>query len=258
MFNLEDKVVVVTGGAGRIGSSFIEGIIQNNGIAIIAEIDINRGLEIREKIQKKFIDAKIEVIELDITSAESVNKLIKVLDGKYGRIDAVVNNAYPKNKNFGKKFFDINYDDFSAFSNLHIAGYFNVSQQFIKYFLKQGYGNIINISSIQGVSAPAFETYDGTDMHSPIEYTVVKTGLIGMTKYMAKMFKKDNIRVNVICPGGILDGQPEVFLNQYKNRCGTKGMLDADDLVGSLVYLLSDESKYVNGHSLVVDDGFVL
>ncbi|NUM42096.1 MAG: SDR family oxidoreductase [Leptospiraceae bacterium] len=128
----------------------------------------------------------------------------------------------------------------------------------IQYFLTQGYGNIINISSIQGVVAPAFETYEGTDMHSPIEYTVAKYGLIGMTKYMAKMFKKDKIRVNAISPGGILDKQPEKFLTQYKNRCGVKGMLDAEDLTGALVYLLSDSSEYMTGQNLIVDDGFVL
>lgn len=258
MFDLKDKVVVVTGGAGRIGSAFIEAIVQHKGVAIIAEIDISNAIKRKEEIQKKIKNANIEVLELDIISSKSVDNLIKDLDKKYGRIDALVNNAYPKNKNFGKKFFDIDYDDFCAFSNLHLGGYFNVSQSFIKYFLKQKYGNIINISSIQGIGAPAFETYEGTDMHSPIEYTVVKTGLIGMTKYMAKMFKKDNIRVNAICPGGILDNQPEIFLEQYKKRCGTKGMLDAEDLKSALVFLLSEKSNYVNGQSIVVDDGFGL
>ena len=149
-------------------------------------------------------------------------------------------------------------NDFNAFLNLHLGGYFNISQNFIKYFLEQGHGNIINISSIQGIGAPAFETYEGTNMHSPVEYTVVKHGLLGMTKYMAKMFKKDNIRVNAISPGGILDGQPEPFLSQYKKRCGMKGMLNANDICGALIYLLSDVSKYVNGQNIVVDDGFSL
>jgi len=258
MFNLKDKVVVVTGGAGRIGSEFIRAVTIEGAIGIIAELDVDIGFGVKKRIEDEFIGSRIEVVKLDITSLQSIVELIQFIDKKYGRIDALVNNAYPKSKNFGKKFFDINYDDFSAFTNLHLSGYFIVSQQIISYFLKQGYGNIVNISSIQGVAAPAFETYDGTDMHSPIEYTVVKTGLIGMTKYMAKMFKKDNIRVNAISPGGILDAQPEIFLKQYKEKCGNKGMLDAKDLAGSLIYLLSDESKYVNGHNIVVDDGFVL
>jgi NAD(P)-dependent dehydrogenase (short-subunit alcohol dehydrogenase family) len=261
---LNNKVVVITGGAGRIGSEFAKAVIENNGIVIIADINedfANKTIEritneLKEKIQN--ISSKILFFNLDISSKISIENLIETLHKKFGRIDALVNNAYPKSLNYGKKFFEIEMEDFNEFLNLHLGGYFNISQQCIKYFLEQKYGNIINISSIQGICAPAFETYEGTSMHSPVEYTVVKHGLLGMTKYMAKMFKKDGIRVNAISPGGILDNQPEIFLEQYKNRCGTKGMLDSTDLTGALVYLLSDSSKYINGQNIVVDDGFSL
>ena len=255
---LTDKVVVVTGGAGRIGSAFIRAIASQNGVGVIAEVDTKRANLLKDEITSVQKDARIEVLQIDISDTNSINEAINFLHSKYGHIDALVNNAYPKSKNYGKKFFEIDMDDFNAFLNLHLGGYFNISQNFIRYFLKQGHGNIINISSIQGIGAPAFETDEGTNMHSPVEYTVVKHGLLGMTKYMAKMFKKDNIRVNAISPGGILDGQPEPFLSQYKKRCGTKGMLDANDICGALVYLLSDSSKYLNGQNIVVDDGFSL
>lgn len=255
---LKNKVVVVTGGAGRIGKEFISTVVENGGIGVIAEINKESALKAKKEIQKKVKNAKIDIVILDITSSKSVKQMIKYLKKAYGKIDAIVNNAYPITKNYGKKFFDINYNDFCTFTDMHLGGYFHVSQHAIKYFLKQGHGNIVNISSIQGIVAPAFETYEGTNMHSPIEYTVVKTGLIGMTKYMAKMFKKDNIRVNAICPGGILDNQPKKFLEQYKKKCGTKGMLDAKDLKSALVFLLSDGARYVNGQSIVVDDGFSL
>ncbi|WP_196777530.1 oxidoreductase [Malaciobacter marinus] len=261
---LKNKVIVITGGAGRIGSEFAKSIVENNGIAVIADINEEFANKIiaqitdilKDKVEN--ISSKIFFINLDISSKESILKAINFINKKYGRIDALVNNAYPKSKNYGKKFFDIEMEDFNEFINLHLGGYFNISQQFIKYFLEQKHGNIVNISSIQGISAPAFETYEGTSMHSPIEYTVVKHGLIGMTKYMAKMLKKDGIRVNAISPGGILDNQPEIFLKQYKKRCGIKGMLDAKDLTGALIYLLSDSSKYVNGQNIIVDDGFSL
>ena len=261
---LKDKVVVITGGAGRIGSEFVKSVVENNGIAIIADINeefANKTIEkishdLKEKIED--FSSKILFFNLDISSKGSIQNLIETLNKRFERIDALVNNAYPKSKNYGKKFFEIEMEDFNEFSNLHLGGYFNISQQFIKYFLEQKYGNIINISSIQGIGAPAFETYEGTSMHSPLEYTVVKHGLLGMTKYMAKMFKKNGIRVNAISPGGILDNQPEIFLEQYKKRCGTKGMLDSKDLTGALLYLLGDNSKYVNGQNIVVDDGFSL
>lgn len=258
---LTNKVVVITGGAGRIGKSFASMVARNNGIAIIADVDESYGSQVIAEIQQNLLknqEQNIVFYKINIGSKVSVSDLIANLHNRYKRIDALINNAYPRNKNYGKKLFDIDHNDFSDFLTLHLGGYFNISQQFIKYYLEQGFGNIVNISSIQGVAAPAFETYEGTDMHSPIEYTVAKHGLLGMTKYFAKMFKKDNIRVNAISPGGILDKQPERFLQQYKNRCGNKGMLDSQDLNGTLLYLLSDMSKFLTGQNLIVDDGFSL
>lgn len=99
---------------------------------------------------------------------------------------------------------------------------------------------------------------DNTPMTISVEYIAIKSGFINLTKYMAKMFKKDNIRVNAISYGGILDNQPEIFLEQYKKRCGIKGMLDSKYLTSTLIYLLSDNRRYINGQNIVVDDGFSL
>ena len=95
-------------------------------------------------------------------------------------------------------------------------------------------------------------------MVSPIEYTAIKAGIIAVTRYLAKYCKNQNIRVNCISPGGIMDKQPESFLRNYRSDCLNKGMLDADDLTGTLLYLLSDQSKYVNGQNIIVDDGWIL
>ena len=132
------------------------------------------------------------------------------------------------------------------------------SQRLAGYFQKQGHGNIINISSIYGVIAPKFEVYDNTPMTMPVEYAAIKSAIIHLTKYMAKYFKGMNIRVNTLSPGGILDKQPAAFLEAYRKQCLNKGMLDKSDLQGTLVYILSDMSLYVNGQNIVVDDGFSL
>lgn len=255
---LSKKVVVITGGAGLIGKEFVKAVIENDGIAIIADINKEIGLEVKETLSKELNTINIDFVQLDITSKDSLIECINYLDTTYGKIDALVNNAYPRNKNYGKHFFDVEYNDFVENLGLNLGGYFTSSQQFAKYFKKQGSGNIINISSIYGVVAPKFEVYDNTTMTMPVEYAAIKAGLIHLTKYMAKYFKGMNIKVNTLSPGGIYDSQPEDFLNKYKDECLNKGMLDKSDLKGSLVYLLSDMSKYVNGQNIIVDDGFSL
>jgi NAD(P)-dependent dehydrogenase (short-subunit alcohol dehydrogenase family) len=255
---LKGKVVVVTGGAGLIGQEFIKAVVEQNGIAVIADINKKLGNNIKDDLSEEMDTSKIDFVELDITSSDSLKNCIKYLDNKYKKIDSLVNNAYPRNENYGRNFFDVEYGDFTQNIGLNLGGYFITSQQFAKYFQQQGYGNIINISSIYGVIAPKFEVYAGTKMTTPIEYAAIKSGLIHLTKYMAKYFKGMNIRVNTLSPGGILDSQPGLFLKEYKQKCLNKGMLDKEDLNGTLVYLLSDMSQFVNGQNIIVDDGFCL
>ena len=253
---LKNRVVVITGGAGLIGKEFVKAVINQNGIAIIADINEEIGLKAKVELSKELESDSIDFIQLDITSKESLQNCMYYIDNKYKKIDALINNAYPRNKNYARHFFDVEYEDFVENIGLNLGGYFTTSQQFAKYFQKQGHGNIINISSIYGVVAPKFEVYAGTSMTMPVEYAAIKSGLIHLTKYMAKYFKGMNIRVNTLSPGGIFDSQNEIFLQKYKDNCLNKGMLDKSDLSGTLVYLLSDMSKYVNGQNIIVDDGF--
>jgi len=255
---LSSQVIVITGGAGLIGQEFVKAVVEQNGIAIIADINENMGLKVKNNLSKELNSNNIDFVMLDITSKESLLNSIKYLDNKYKRIDALVNNAYPRNKNYARHFFDVEYEDFVENLGLNLGGYFITSQQFAKYFEEQGYGNIVNISSIYGVIAPRFEVYDNTPMTMPVEYAAIKSGLIHLSKYMAKYFKGKNIRVNVLSPGGIFDNQNKTFLKQYENLCLNKGMLDKRDLEGTLIYLLSDMSKYLNGQNIIVDDGFSL
>ena len=254
---INNKVIIVTGGCGLIGRNFIKAIAGAGGVAVIADIDPEAGARAVSDLTLKGI-GKVDFVEMDITNETSIETAIFKINDSYGKIDALVNSAYPRNKSYGRSFYDVKYSDFCENMGLNLGGYFLTSQKFAKYFTEQGYGNIINISSIYGVIAPKFEVYEGTKMTMPVEYAAIKSGLIHLTKYMAKYFKGKNIRVNAISPGGIADGQPEEFLKAYGEQCMTKGMLEAKDIEGTLLFLLSDLSQYINGQNIIVDDGFGL
>ena len=255
---LDGKVIVITGGAGLIGQEFAKAVMSQGGIAVIADIDEERIQYTVKELAQKFPSGKIDAFKLNVISKDSLQECINYVDRKYKKIDALINNAYPRNENYGRHFFDVEYDDFVENLGMNLGGCIIPSQLFSLYFQKQGYGNIVNISSIYGVIAPKFEIYNNTEMTMPVEYAAIKSGMLHLTKYMAKYLKGTNIRVNAISPGGILDGQPNEFLRKYNQKCSTKGMLDGKDLNGTLIFLLSDMSSYVNGQNLVVDDGFIL
>jgi len=254
---LNGKVVVVTGGAGLLGRTFCHAIAAAGGVAVIADIAIANSQSVADEIGAIHSGGAIAV-EMDITSKESILRAIETVHQKCGVIAAIVNNAYPRNANYGRRVEDVTYDDFCQNVGMHAGGYFLVMQQFSSYFRSNGGGNIVNMSSIYGVIAPRFDVYRGTSMTMPVEYAAIKAGVVHLTKYFAQYLKGENVRVNAISPGGILDRQPETFLDRYRDYCGGKGMLENDDVVGTLLFLLSDSSRYLTGQNIVVDDGFSL
>jgi NAD(P)-dependent dehydrogenase (short-subunit alcohol dehydrogenase family) len=254
---LKNKVIVVTGGAGEIGSCFVRGIVESGGIAIVADINFEAAKKIEAELFTQY-QGRIEAVHLDITKEQSILTLIADLKVNYGQVEAVVNNAYPRNMNYGCKLEKVTYSDFCENVNLHLGGYFLVAQQFCALFKEQGYGNIVNMSSIYGSIAPRFEIYDDTTMTTPVEYAAIKSAIEHLTRYFAQYFKGTGIRVNCISPGGILAEQPATFLAAYRQHCTSKGMIDAKDILGALIFLLSDDSNYMNGQNLIIDDGFSL
>jgi len=251
---LNKKIIVVTGGAGLLGSHFCSAIAEQGGTAIIAEIDITSAEAIAERI--KVNGGKAEAAVLNITDSVSVDNLIASLNERYGRIDAVVNSAYPRNKNYGRRLEDVTYEDFCENVSIHLGGYFLVAQKFALYFREHNGGNIVNIASIYGTMAPRFEIYADTPMTMSVEYAAIKSAVIQITRFFSQYFKTDGVRCNSLSPGGIFDHQPDAFLKRYNSYCSVKGMLDPQDITGALVFLLSDASQYINGQNIIVDDGF--
>ena len=251
---LSDNVVIVTGGAGRIGSAISRKIIECGGSVVLVDINDKQINLLRTEFGSNLCLA----LNIDVSNEEGVNLVIEKAVSKFGRIDSVIHSAYPRSPQWGNKFEDIKqkylYQDLSS----QIGGSILFAQKVLEYFYNNKSGNLIFVSSIQGFMAPKFEHYKDTNITSPIEYTAAKHSLIGITRYLAKYYKGNNIRVNCVSPGGILDDQPESFLKEYKKACNDKGMLDAEDVVGAFIFLLSDLSRYVTGQNIVVDDGWSL
>ena len=251
---LENQIVAISGGAGRIGSAFSKAVVENGGKVIIGDINS----EVGNRLVSDLGDDVALFFEGNLTEPNTVDLMIRKGVEKFGEIAAAVHCAYPISEQWGTRFEDLKSAGLAKDLFNQLGGAILFSQKFIRYFTKQGHGTLIHISSILGIAAPKFEHYEGTDMVSPIEYSAIKSGIIAITRYLAKYCKGQNIRVNCISPGGILDNQPKSFLQKYNKNCISKGMLDASDLTGTLIYLLSDQSKFVNGQNIIVDDGWGL
>jgi NAD(P)-dependent dehydrogenase (short-subunit alcohol dehydrogenase family) len=254
---LRGNVVVVVGGAGLLGKRFVQSIASVGGTVIVAD----RNLAAAEAVGRDVVSANRERVEpwpIDITDQDSIAALITGVADRHGRIDAVVNSAYPRTANYGRRLEEVEYSDFRDNLALHLGGYFLVAQQFAMFFRRQGYGNIVNIGSIYGTMTPRFEVYAGTAMTMPVEYAAIKAGVLQLTRYFAQYFKADGIRVNSLSPGGLLDGQAPLFVAAYAAHSGQKGMLAPEDVCGALLFLLGADSRYVTGQNLIVDDGFSL
>ena len=256
-YNLTGKYVIVFGGGGYLGFAISKGIVENGGNVIIADLNPQRIIDKLKLDSAKHID-RYKIMEVDCTSQESLENLYSNLGTIYSNIDGIINTTYPKNANYGVKFDNLQYNDFIENVGLHLGSYFLTNQKFGEIFKNQGYGNIINISSIYGTVVPRFSIYKGTEMTVPVEYALSKAAIIHLTKYLAKYYEGSNIRVNCISPGGILANQPKSFLDGYRSYCLSKGMLEISDITGVVNFLLSDDSKYINGQNIIIDDGFSL
>lgn len=250
---LKGKRILVVGAAGLLGCEIVRSVIQEGGKVVAA--DVSAGA--LDSLSAAAGAGAFDSVKIDITNKDSILKAIEFCGSSMGGLDGAVNTAYPRNKNYGRKVFDVTYEDFAENLGLHLGGYFTFMQQCAAYAQEQGEPfSLVSMSSIYGVMAPRFGVYEGSNMTMPVEYAAIKSGLLHLNKYFASYMKGSGFRANSVSPGGLLDGQDERFLEKYSSHCMGKGMLDPFDITGAVNFLLSDNSRYMAGQNLVVDDGF--
>ncbi len=254
LFNLKGKTAVVTGGAGLLGKQFVKILAGYGATVFVAEMELSRGQGVSQELAQPKHD--IRSLEFDITKENSVVEGINAVVQETGGIDIWVNNAYPRTKDWGLAFENIPLASWQKNVDDHLNGYFLCSQKVCEQMKKRKKGSLIQMASIYGVVAPDFSIYEGTPMTMPGAYAAIKGGLVNLTRYLASYYGPHGIRVNCISPGGILDAQPEKFIEAYNRKVPLQRMGKPEDILGALVYLASDASAYVTGHNLVVDGGW--
>jgi NAD(P)-dependent dehydrogenase (short-subunit alcohol dehydrogenase family) len=255
--DLTGKTVLITGAAGRIGSATARLAVAAGADVILSDIAAQQ-LRSLEQDLKSISRNKIFAVEADITSEDGIEYLLSRSLESAEVITSAVHSAYPTSAGWGTQFEKLSARHLYQDLAMQLGGAILFSQKILGYFHGCGAGDLVHVSSVQGIRAPKFDHYEDTEMSSPIEYAAIKSGVISITRWLAKYYHHQGIRVNCVSPGGILDGQPLVFLDRYRKSCTNIGMLSAEQVASTIIFLLSSQSVAINGQNLVVDDGWSL
>jgi NAD(P)-dependent dehydrogenase (short-subunit alcohol dehydrogenase family) len=254
MTNIPSGAVLVTGACGLLGSAVVRRLAALGCPVLAADIKHDALLE----LSSRCASSQLSVIEADLSSDSGIDRLMDAVNHSTTPIIGAVHTAYPRSPGWGSRLEDLQEQNLSADLSAQLGGSILFSRAILGHFQKNSGGSLVHISSIQGVAAPKFDHYTGTSMHSPIEYAAIKAGIISITRWLAKYYSNQNIRVNCVSPGGILDRQPDSFLRKYRSSCTNIGMLTPEHVVDAIAFLLSDGSSAINGQNLIVDDGWSL
>jgi NAD(P)-dependent dehydrogenase (short-subunit alcohol dehydrogenase family) len=266
LFDLTGRVAVISGGTGLLGQQHAEAIAQAGGIPVLADIRVN-GVDPNSREWMDRFGTEACAIQTDITDLTSVKKLLATVLDKFGRVDILINNAAnnPKMENkldveFSRlEFFPL--DQWDADLNVGLKGAFLCSQIIGSEMARRKQGVIVNVASDLAVIAPDQRLYrkpglpEDKQPVKPVTYSVVKTGLIGLTRYLATYWADCGIRVNAISPGGVYNNQPDDFIERLARLIPLGRMANANEYQAAILFLCSDASSYMTGSNLVVDGG---
>jgi NAD(P)-dependent dehydrogenase (short-subunit alcohol dehydrogenase family) len=266
IFDLTGRTAVITGGAGLLGVKHAEAIALAGGIPILVDIAGDGAREKAGLISSRYGVASLGV-QSDITQRSDVQALVKRVLAETGRIDILINNAAnnPKAESPSSQTWSrleqFSEEQWQADLAVGLTGAFLCSQAFGVEMARRGKGVILNIASDLGVIGPDQRIYrqpgvsEDHQAVKPVSYSVVKTGLIGLTRYLATYWAEKGVRVNAISPGGVYNGQPEEFVQRLTNLIPLGRMATIDEYQGAIMFMCSDASSYMTGTNLVIDGG---
>lgn len=262
--NLKDKIAVITGGAGLLGEKHAEAINEFGGTSVLLDINKDKALINSENVVKKYGSSSI-ALECDITNQKSLENVNSKILKLFGKVDILINNAANNPKVEGKfinnRLESFSLEEWNKDINVGLTGAFLCSKVFGKTMAMKNSGNILNIASDLALIAPDQRIYQKSNLEShnqpvkPISYSVIKSGLIGMTRYLATYWIKEGVRCNALLPGGVENNQNEEFVEKLSNLIPMGRMANANEYKGAIAFLVSNASSYMNGALLSIDGG---
>jgi NAD(P)-dependent dehydrogenase (short-subunit alcohol dehydrogenase family) len=267
VFDMTDRVVIITGGAGLLGKRHAAAVARAGAIPVLVDIKEDLAVAAAAQLSKEFGRACLGA-HADITNEHSVRSMLDTVLQRYGRVDVLINNA-ANNPTMARAGAETEWTRLENFPlavwdrdiAVGLTGAFLCSQVIGSEMARRGRGVIINIASDLAVIAPDQRLYERADRQpseqpvKPVTYSVVKTALIGLTRYLATYWADRGVRANALSPGGVYDGQPEDFVARLSTRIPLGRMADAGEYEGAVLFLASDASAYMTGTNLIVDGG---
>jgi len=261
IFNLKDKIAIITGGAGLLGNEYAKALVSCGASVAIVDTDEIKINKLKTLLQEKF-NARVLGLVADISKKEEAEKMVKEAIAIFGKIDILINNAGVSGKfesgNIAPLFENYPQEEWDKAWAVNVTGMFLCAQAAGREMIKSGGGVMVNISSIYGVVAPDQRLYNKEgelNFVKPVSYSVTKSAILNLTRYLAAYWGGKNIRVNTLTPGGVFDNQDTAFVQKYNNKTPLGRMANPDDMVGPMLFLVSDASKYMTGANLVIDGG---
>lgn len=248
MSDLAGRVVVVTGAGQGLGRAYAHAFADAGAIPVIAELDENSGRAVADELAQK--KAKALFVRTDVSSPESVQAMVAKADAEFGRIDVLVNNAAIFSTLQMRPFEEIPLEEWARVLNVNITGSFLCARAVLPVMRRANWGRIINISSATvSMGRPNY-----------LHYVTSKAAVIGMARSMAREVGKYGINVNTVLPGATVTEVPRATVTEAQRQAivGLQCIprIEAmDDLIGPVLFLASDASRFVTGQSLTVDGG---
>jgi len=264
LFGLDAEIAVVTGALGRLGSVWIEALLEAGASVFAMDLPGARVAEPFLQLQARFDESRLRLHYTDIRDRQALEKACNQCIGCLGVPSILVNNAGidrpPANSATAYRLEDIPLEENREILEVNTLGLFLVSQVFGKHMLRAGRGSIINIGSLYAGVSPDVRFYEHLRSDPPFlkppAYGASKAAVVNLTRYLATHWAARGVRVNTLSPGGVSGDQDEQFRDKFCHRVPMGRMAVSDDLCGPLLFLASRASSYVTGTELVVDGGF--